>query len=75
MPKSKAKPKATQRASVSAGGGGSGSAPDPTDQAASSVLVTQFGQRYHRRLDCYGLHGARTIFGPYSACLLCANGL
>ena len=38
------------------------------------VLVTQFGQRYHRRLDCHGLRGARTIFGPYSVCLLCANG-
>jgi hypothetical protein len=86
MPKSKAKRKATFRASVSAGV--SGSTADPSDVPAPdqvvstaqpvphhpTVLVTQHGQRYHRRLDCHGLKGARTTWGPYSACLVCANG-
>jgi hypothetical protein len=77
MPKPKAKRKATFRASVSAGV--SGSTADPSDvpapdQVVSTVVVTQYGQRYHRRVDCHGLKGARTTLGPYSACLLCANG-
>ena len=86
MPTSKAKPKATFRASVSAGD--SGSTADPSDVPAPDqvvsiavpvphhppVLVTQHGHRYHRRRDCRGLRGAHTILRPYSACLLCANG-
>ena len=85
MPTSKAKPKATFRASVSAGD--SGSTADPSDVPAPDqvvsiavpvphhppVLVTQHGHRYHRRRDCRGLRGAHTILRPYSACLLCAN--
>jgi hypothetical protein len=77
IPKPKAKRKAIFRASGSDGAGSSSA--DPLDVPApdlvlSTVVVTEHGQRYHRRVDCHGLTGARKTWGPYSACMICANG-
>jgi hypothetical protein len=68
-------------------GSASGGPPDPAppvpDQLVLAppralqpeLLVTQFGHRCHRLLACPGLRNTRAVFGPYTACLVCANGL
>jgi hypothetical protein len=71
----------TGKGGCAQGGPGDHAPPSP-DQLALAVptalqpelLVTQFGQRYHRRLTCTGLRNARVVLGPYTACLICADG-